>query len=81
MPACFSHVYEAKYAGLGRVGFSHKLVNPEYGPRACYVSLFTEAEMEQESAALEADPSDERYRHLTHLRTHGSPGDGRERNQ
>src|ERR1035437_9650617 len=43
MPACFSHVYAAKYAGLGPIGFSHNLINPQYGPRARYVSVFTEA--------------------------------------
>ena len=46
MPACFSHVYAAKYAGLGTIGFSHNLINPRYGPRARYVSVFTAARFE-----------------------------------
>lgn len=45
MPGCFSHVFAAKYAGLGTVAYSHNVVNPEYGPRARYVSLFTAAEL------------------------------------
>jgi epoxyqueuosine reductase QueG len=45
MPASFSHVYAAKYAGLGTIGFSHNLINPQYGPRARYVSIFTTAEL------------------------------------
>jgi epoxyqueuosine reductase QueG len=44
MPACFSHVYAAKYAGLGTIGLSHNLLNPQYGPRARYVSVLTAAE-------------------------------------
>jgi epoxyqueuosine reductase QueG len=157
MPACFSHVYAAKYAGLGTVGFSHNLINPKYGPRARYVSLFTEARFKgahviekdickgcelcgrlchagamvahpgriaadfnavactvyhqklavenrfscgvcvkvcpigedrklykriggadylREQKALAANPSDPEYKHLAHLRTHGSYGDG-----
>jgi epoxyqueuosine reductase len=46
MPASFSHVYAGKYAGLGTIGFSHNLVNPQFGPRARYVSVFTAAEIE-----------------------------------
>jgi epoxyqueuosine reductase QueG len=153
MPASFSHVYAGKYAGLGTIGFSHNLINPEFGPRARYVSIFTAAEIEgdpviakdlcknckmcarlcpagalsanaerlpadfdavactkhhqilvsqsrwpcgvclkvcpigedrklyqrtsvadylREAEALQADPLDPQYRHLTHLRTHGS---------
>jgi epoxyqueuosine reductase QueG len=153
MPASFSHVYAGKYAGLGTIGFSHNLINPQYGPRARYVSLFTTAEIEgdpviekhlckkcalcgrlcpakaltanpgklaaefdavactrhhqilvsqsrwpcgvclkvcpigedrklyqrtnvadylREAEALRTDPRDPRYKHLTHLRTHGS---------
>jgi epoxyqueuosine reductase QueG len=155
MPACFSHVYAAKYAGLGSIGFSHNLINPQYGPRARYVSVFTEAvflggrafekdlckkcglcgklcpasaltarpdriaadfdavactihhqqlvaesrfpcgvcvkvcpigedrklykrtrvaDYLREREALDANPGDPEYRHLTHLRTHGSGG-------
>jgi epoxyqueuosine reductase QueG len=43
MPACFSQVYAGKYAGLGTIGYSHNLINPEFGPRARYVSVLTEA--------------------------------------
>jgi ferredoxin len=45
MPACFSHVYAAKYAGLGTIGYSHNLLTPEYGPRVRLVSVFTEANL------------------------------------
>jgi epoxyqueuosine reductase len=153
MPASFSHVYAGKYAGLGTIGFSHNLINPQFGPRVRYVSVFTAAEIEgdpvigeelcrkcelcrrlcpaqalasnperlaaefdavactrhhqvlvaqsrwpcgvclkvcpigedrklyqrtnvadylREAEALRTDPQDPRYRHLTHLRTHGS---------
>ena len=153
MPASFSHVYAGKYAGLGTIGFSHNLINPQFGPRARYVSVFTAAEIEgdpviardlckncemcarlcpaaalsanaerlpadfdaiactkhhqilvsqsrwpcgvclkvcpigedrklyqrtsvadylREAEALQTDPLDPQYRHLTHLRTHGS---------
>ncbi len=152
MPACFSHVYAAKYAGLGTIGLSHNLINAQYGPRMRYVSLFTTAKFKgdpclratcarlancvrgcaatgfdassgshcgglrcdclhrasqaidgrvaisvrdlresvpvgmdrklygrtqvadyiTEQKALEANPSDPDYRHLVHLRTHGS---------
>lgn len=43
--AAFSHVFAAKYAGLGTIGYNHTLLNPEYGPRVRYVSVFTEAEL------------------------------------
>ena len=49
MPACFSHVYAGKYAGLGTIGYSHNLLNPKYGPRARYVSLLS-------SVAITGDP-------------------------
>jgi epoxyqueuosine reductase len=49
MPASFSQVYAGKYAGLGTIGYSHTLINPKYGPRARYVSVFT-------SAGLAGDP-------------------------
>jgi epoxyqueuosine reductase QueG len=45
MPACFSHVYAAKYAGMGTIGYSHNLLTPEYGPRVRFVSIFTEARL------------------------------------
>jgi epoxyqueuosine reductase QueG len=153
MPASFSHVYAGKYAGVGTIGFSHNLINPQFGPRVRYVSVFTAAEIEgdpviekdlckkcelcrrlcpvqalaaspgrleaefdavactrhhqalvsqsrwpcgvclkvcpigedrklyqrtnvadylREAEALRIDPRDARYKHLTHLRTHGS---------
>ena len=46
MPASFSHVFAGKYAGLGTIGFSHNLINPQFGPRARYVSVFTAAEID-----------------------------------
>ena len=45
MPASFSHIYAAKYAGLGTIGYSHNVVTPEYGPRVRFVSLFTNASL------------------------------------
>jgi epoxyqueuosine reductase QueG len=157
MPACFSHVYAAKYAGLGNIGFSHNLITSQYGPRVRFVSLFTAAQISdsrvvekdlckccglcgrlcpahaldphpgriaadfnadactvyhqqlaaenrfpcgvcikvcpigedrklyqriggadylRERDSISANPGDPRYRHLVHLRTHGSAGDG-----
>lgn len=52
--ASFSHVYAAKYAGLGTIGYSHNLVNKEYGPRVRYVSVFTQLEVEGD-AVIEGD--------------------------
>jgi epoxyqueuosine reductase QueG len=46
MPASFSHVYAGKYAGPGTIGFSHNLINPQFGPRARYVSVVTAAEID-----------------------------------
>ncbi|HWR40719.1 MAG TPA: 4Fe-4S dicluster domain-containing protein [Patescibacteria group bacterium] len=43
--AAFSHVFAAKYAGLGTIGFNHTLINSRYGPRARYVSVFTSLEL------------------------------------
>ncbi|MBC9785485.1 epoxyqueuosine reductase [Heliobacterium chlorum] len=43
---CFSHVYAGKYAGLGTIGYSHNLINKQYGPRVRYVSIFTELDVE-----------------------------------
>ncbi len=54
MPACFSHVYAAKYAGLGTIGLSHNLINAQYGPRMRYVSLFTTAKFKGDPV-LESD--------------------------
>jgi epoxyqueuosine reductase QueG len=39
--AAFSHVWAAHYAGLGRVGWNHTLLTPEYGPRVRLVSVLT----------------------------------------
>lgn len=44
--AAFSHVFAAKYAGLGTIGYSHVLLNAKYGPRVRYVSVFTSLELE-----------------------------------
>lgn len=44
--ASFGHVYAAKYAGLGTVGYNHTLLNEKYGPRVRYVSVFTELKLE-----------------------------------
>lgn len=44
--AGFSHVFAAKYAGLGTIGYSHVLLNLRYGPRVRYVSIFTSLELE-----------------------------------
>jgi epoxyqueuosine reductase len=46
MPASFSHIYAAKYAGLGTIGYSHNVITPQYGPRVRFVSLFTSAPVE-----------------------------------
>src|SRR5664279_1867572 len=40
-PGCFSHVFAAKYAGMGTIAFSHNLITVEYGPRIRLVSIFT----------------------------------------
>lgn len=48
-PGCFSHVYAAKYAGMGTIAYSHNLITREYGPRVRMVSVFT-------SLKLEGDP-------------------------
>ncbi len=40
-PGCFSHVYAAKYAGMGTIAYSHNLITREYGPRVRMVSVFT----------------------------------------
>jgi len=45
MPASFSHVFAAKYAGLGTIGYSHNLLTREYGPRVRLVSVFTKARL------------------------------------
>lgn len=47
--ASFGHVYAAKYAGLGTVGYNHTLLNEQYGPRVRYVSIFTEADIPGDS--------------------------------
>ncbi|SFM13665.1 epoxyqueuosine reductase [Pelosinus propionicus] len=39
--AAFGHVYAAKYAGLGTVGYNNTLLNEKFGPRVRYVSVFT----------------------------------------
>lgn len=52
--AAFSHVFAGKYAGLGTIGYSHVLLNKQYGPRVRYVSVFTNLEVEPDGA-LETD--------------------------
>jgi epoxyqueuosine reductase QueG len=52
--AAFSHVFAAKYAGLGTVGFNHTLLTKAYGPRIRLASVLTEAELEPD-AMLEKD--------------------------
>lgn len=44
--AAFGHVPAAKYAGLGTVGLSRLLLTPAFGPRVRFVSVFTEADLE-----------------------------------
>ncbi|MDR1672184.1 MAG: hypothetical protein LBS09_01775 [Bacteroidales bacterium] len=41
----FSHVFAAKYAGLGTVGYNHTLLTRQYGPRVRFVSVLTDAEL------------------------------------
>jgi len=43
--AAFAHIPAARYAGLGTVGASHNLLNPEFGPRVRFVSVFTSAKI------------------------------------
>ncbi|HWR56126.1 MAG TPA: 4Fe-4S binding protein [Negativicutes bacterium] len=47
--AAFSHVFAGKYAGLGTIGYSHVLLNKQYGPRVRYVSVFTRLEVEPDA--------------------------------
>jgi epoxyqueuosine reductase len=53
MAALFSHVWAGYYAGLGRVGWNHTLLTPEYGPRLRLVSVLTELELEGDSMMAE----------------------------
>ncbi len=43
--AAFSHVYAAKYAGLGSIGMNNVLLTPEFGPRVRWVSVFTDQDL------------------------------------
>lgn len=43
--AAFSHVWAAHYGGLGRIGWNHTLLTPEYGPRVRLVSVLTALEL------------------------------------
>ncbi|MGA2448549.1 MAG: 4Fe-4S binding protein [Polyangiaceae bacterium] len=52
--ASFSQVFAAKYAGLGTIGLSHNLINPQYGPRVRYAAVFTSAEIPKDRV-LEGD--------------------------
>jgi epoxyqueuosine reductase QueG len=47
--AFFSHVWAARYAGLGTVGWNHTLQTSEYGPRHRLVSVFA-------AESFEGDP-------------------------
>lgn len=42
----FGHVKAAEYGGLGTIGYNNCLLNPIYGPRVRYVSIFTDAKFE-----------------------------------
>jgi len=44
--AAFSHVWAGYYAGLGRVGWNHALITPQFGPRHRLVSVLTAMELE-----------------------------------
>ncbi len=44
--AAFSHVYAAKYAGLGTIGMNNVILTSEYGPRIRWVSVFADAVIE-----------------------------------
>lgn len=46
--AAFSHIYAAKYAGLGTIGLNNCILTPEFGPRVRLVSVFTSAVIEQD---------------------------------
>ena len=41
--AAFSHVYAAKYAGLGSIGINNVLLTTAFGPRVRWVSVFADA--------------------------------------
>lgn len=43
--AAFSHVWAARYAGLGTVGWNHILLTPQYGPRVRLVSVLSGLEL------------------------------------
>ncbi|MBP2636228.1 MAG: 4Fe-4S ferredoxin, iron-sulpur binding protein [Firmicutes bacterium] len=43
--AVFSHVWAAHYAGLGKVGWNHTLLTPQFGPRLRLVSILTALEL------------------------------------
>ena len=44
--AAFSHIFAAKYSGLGTIGLNNCLLTPEFGPRVRFVSVFTSAVLE-----------------------------------
>jgi len=46
--APFSHRHAAVLAGLGEFGYNNLVVTPEYGPRIRFMSVVTEAEIEQD---------------------------------
>ncbi|KYZ74873.1 hypothetical protein AXX12_14925 [Anaerosporomusa subterranea] len=47
--AAFSHVWAAKYAGLGTIGWNHTLLTPQYGPRIRLVSVLSGVELEPDA--------------------------------
>lgn len=51
--APFSHVWAAKYAGLGTVGWNHVLLTPKYGPRVRLVSVLCGAELKADAVLKE----------------------------
>ena len=47
--AAFAHIFAAQYSGLGAVGINHTILTKQFGPRARFVSVFTEAELPPDS--------------------------------
>lgn len=81
--AAFSHVWAAKYAGLGTIGWNHILLTPQYGPRIRLVSVLSGVELEpdevisddfcsrcmlcKKTCPVGAISGNERYAHLDRL--------------
>ena len=47
--APFSHRHAAVLAGMGEFGYNNLVITPEYSPRIRFMSVVTEAEIEQDS--------------------------------